>query len=451
MTTKLLRLSQLPLTAIADFPFRSPAEVARVLEAIQIPDVSTASMKHLPSVEVAIKLSDTDHDGPTVELPENHHSKDPGHTGFQGFLKKKFKLAGIKGEPVKLGQKDGRTVKKLTQQHQELQGHKERINALKVNAAQTFKDSKHDAAMNKLMSVFDKREQEIIEQELHAHEQMHDIAEAHLPESAYTMFNKVLNPVVKGLKGKFKGSSSRYTISTIPGERAMIQFQKIVELTGLKKDDGFSYQHFYLIATCIIDENTHYHYFVDTSVATPTPNTSSISSHNRGTPFTKWQDGLRLLQTHLSVDEHLDMSIPTELPRAKHEIEGAEFRNGYIKSVKVNEAEHTIQFTTEAVGPKVIQNVLKDVLADLAGLFQSNSVHEKLKHRVAKLSSGGYKIVVWVGTPAPRIGSDYKADSHRLDVLRHDLNLDENETNQIRRVLRGRAPNKADHSEGDNE
>lgn len=434
-----MRLGKSSVTAITDYNFRTLGEVERVLATLDVPKVEVAiELRRLDLVDTK-----SEEDGPTYKVPE-------GWTpGTRVHQTKKFKTSGVKGEPVKLNQRETRLVKSLTNAHHEMQDQKEKLNALKVNAINTFRGSKYEAQIEKTLGLFDKREKELLEAELKSHTEMHQIAEKLIPEQIHTTFAQILNPVLKGLEGKFKGGVKRYTLAVIPGTTPLVQFEQIVQLNKLKNDKGFVYPQFYLIVTCIIGADNHYHYYVDTSTHAPAPNVSAPDSHNRGFPFTKVADGRRLLQSHLMVDESIDLNVPTALPKSKDEIEGTVYRNSNIRTVKVDENAHTIQFTVKPVGPKILEKVTGDILADLAGIFHNKNVHEKLKHKTTKLANnGGFKIVVWVGTPTPRVGKDYQSDSSKVAVLKHELNLDDSQEKQILRLLRGRSPNKADeHAE----
>ncbi len=425
---KLKRLGQSTVTALTDYQFRTVGEVEKVLASMPLPTMETAtSLRRLP-------ISDSKEEVPVED------NKPEGWTPGQRLSTNKFKHTGVPGEPVKFNQRESREIRALTNLHHDLADQGEKINSLKVNALNSFKGSKFESQMERALGLFDKRERELLEHELDAHGRLHEIAENAIPEDARVTFNKTVNPIVKNLAGKYKSLTRRYTVTLLPSDQNVVQFQLIVSLEKLKNDKGFVYPHFYMIVTCIIDNRNHYHYYVDTSTAKPVPNVTPIEHESRGFSFTKADDGRRLLQSHLLVDESIDLSIPTELPRSKEEIEGTKFRNDNIRTVKVNADDHTITFTTDKdVGPKLVDKVVKDILADLAGLFLSKNLHEKMKHKVTKLSTGGYKVVVWVGTPTARIGKEYQADSHRLDVLQHDLGLDETQVNQIRRMLRGRS------------
>lgn len=426
-----MRLGQSTVTAIADYQFRSLGEVERVLASMPIPTMETAtSLRRL-------KVSDTKDD---VPVSDERNLPDGWTPGQRSSPTKKFKTAGVKGSPVKFNQRESREIRALTNLHHDLADQKEKINTLKVNALNSFKGSKFETQIEKALGLFDKREQELLAHELDAHGKLHGIAENAIPEEARVMFNQVANPIVKSLAGKYKSLTKRYTVTLLPSDQGAVQFQYIVALEKLKNDKGFTYPHFHLVVTCVIDAHNHYHYYVDTGTNNPAPNITPLEHESRGFSFNTASDGRRMLQSHLLVDESIDLSIPTELPRSKEEIEGTKFRNDNVRMVKVNETEHTITFTTDpAVGPKLVDKVVKDILADLAGLFLTKNLHEKMKHKVSKLSTGGFKIVVWVGTPQPRIGKDYQADSHRLAVLQQDLGLDQNQVNQIRRILRGRS------------
>lgn len=376
-----------------------------------------------------------------IGLSDSKDTRPPEERG-PVVKKKVFKHPGVPGTRVGVSNENKKEINKLTNLHHEIQDQKEKVNALKNNALNTFKGTKYAKQVEHMLNLFSEREKELLQQELATHKKMHDIAEDHLPEDIRKMFNKVMNPVVRGLSGMYKGAVKRYTISYIPG--MLLQFQEIIDLKNLRNDAGFVYKNFWLICTCVVDERSHYHYYADTSVKPPVPNVTAIGTQTRGFSFTKSQDGIRQLATHLQVDDQLDIALPTELPKSKKEIEGNQFRNPKIRKVSVDEEQRTITFITTPVTEQQEQKIVSDILADLQGLFHSDHMHEKLKYRIAHLVDRGSKITVWVGTPQPRISSEYKANSHKLDVLQHELQLSKEEADQIRRLLRGR---QADPSE----
>jgi hypothetical protein len=435
MTTD-IRLNQLATrgttTAFSDWPFRSVAEVERVLASMPIP--SLARTPSLRRMELAGRIKLTD-------------SKDTTPPEERGpvMKKSKFKTAGVPGIHVGLSNDYKKLTNTLTNLHHEIQDQKEKVSALKTNALNTFKSTKYGKQVDAMLSLFDAREKELLEQELAAHQRMHDIAEQHMPDPIKSMFNKVLNPVIRGMSGMFRKAVKRYTISFIPGP--LLQFQAIIELKNLKTSKGYTFKSFWLICTCIIDERSHYHFYVDTAVKQPVPNVTPVASQTRGFPFSKASDGVKLLSTHLLVDDQIDVALPTELPKSKKEIENTKFRNVKIKKVTVDEQERTITFITDPLSEQGIQKVVGDILADLTAIFETGSMHEKLKYKESRLVTGGSKITVWVGNPLPRIAkgtkgdsSSYLAGSHKLDILQHELDLSSEEVDQIRRLLRGRQP-----------
>lgn len=436
MTTD-IRLNQLATrgttTAFSDWPFRSVAEVERVLASMPIPSLEKTTGFRKAELAGRIKMGD---------------SKDTRPVEERGPVMKKsqFRGPGVPGHAVGLSNEKKKETNRLTNLHHEIQDQKEKVNALKTNAINTFKSTKYGKQVDAMLELFGKREAELLEQELETHKQMHVLADNHMPEPIKAAFNKVMNPVVRGMSGMFKKAVKRYTISYIPGP--LLQFQEVIELKNLQRNKDFTYKSFWLICTCVIDERNNFHYFVDTSVRTPVPNVTAVSSQTRGFPFQKPADGAKLLSTHLLLDDQIDVALPTELPKSKKEIESTKFRNVKIKKVTVDEQERTITFITDPLTEQTENKVVGDILADLQAIFDTPSMHEKLKKKVSRLVTGGSKITVWVGNPIPRIakgtkgeraeGKGYMAGSHKLDILQHELDLSAEEVDQIRRLLRGR-------------
>lgn len=436
MTTD-TRLNQLATrgttTAFSDWPFRSVAEVERVLASMPIPSLEKTTSFRKAELAGRIKMGDSKDTTPIEDRKPV-------------MKKSQFRGPGVPGFAVGLSNEKKKETNRLTNLHHEIQDQKEKVNALKTNAINTFKNTKYGKQVEGMLALFGKREEELLKQEMETHKQMHVLAEDHMPEPIKAAFNKVLNPVVRGMSGLFKKAVKRYTISYIPGP--LLQFQEIIELKNLQRNKDFTYKSFWLICTCIIDEHNHFHYYVDTAVRTPVPNVTPVASQTRGFPFQKPSDGEKLLSTHLLLDDQIDVALPSELPKSKKEIENTKFRNLKIKKVTVDENERTITFITDPLTEQGENKAIGDILADLQAVFDTPSMHEKLKHKVSRLVNGGSKITVWVGNPIPRLakgtksdraeGKGYLAGSHKLDILQNELDLSPEETDQIRRLLRGR-------------
>lgn len=406
------------VSSITTYQFRNLSEVATVMDSIWIPKMTKGGKVETSGIRT-LTLSDShkDHVKENVTSPASKH--------------------GVSGSHVPLSPREAGRIRSLNDTHDHINGAKDKLKSLKINTVQSFKGSQYKAALERTLTSFDKREKEVLRAELEVHNELHEIAEKKIPEDIRKNFIATLRPIANGLVGKYKSADKRYSISVT--DDGGVQFQQILGFKGLTNDKGLVYPELYLVCSCVVLKAKH-NFFVDTDTSNPLAVRAPLHSMARGFPYSNPKDGVRLLRTHLLADDQIDVNTREGLPKPKAEIEDTKFRHPSVTAVDADEVKSTITLTL-AKGTD-IQESLKTILPDLQGLFYSDTTKERIRYKEGVSKLGSPTLVFHVPAPSPRIGANYKAAGHRLDVLQHDLELSPKQVVQIKRILRSQDPHK---------
>ena len=421
------------VTALNEYDFRNPNEVLTLLKQLKI-DIEN-SEKLLEKYQASeLTASDKPLELKRFGVSDSRNINAPINMMKQGAEKLK------PGSRPKFKTTESNAIGKNFILIQDYQRQLELVDSLNVRVQSVFKDSKK---LKSLLAEVKTRKTEIEAGLKKAMAFVESIAGKHLPKEVEEVFRQTVNPVLRKLEGKYKKKTMYLEVNSFGFDKSQyIQFTQTTELNDLKNDKGFTYRSFYIVVTCTIDAKGHHTFFIDTAYKKETPSTEPLTSHGRGPAFHKARDGLRLLQTHLKVDNSLELEVPGSMPLKQADadtITGA--LKDYIKSSVVDEEERTVRFVLVKglePGPK-LQNVLKSILAAVGSILHGTRKLSNLKYKnPTKTVSGSYAITIWFAASIFRGGEKYRDDSNVVQRLKTELGLSNSEVDAINRVLKSR-------------
>lgn len=318
----------------------------------------------------------------------------------------------------------------------------ELLDSLKIRVRGAFHGSKK---LDSVLADIEDQRKEVATALGRAQEFLDSLAKKKLPPSVEKTFKEVTVPIVRMLTGRYRKKQQLLQVNSFDDDgKGVIQFTFYTKLSNLKNDKGFVYKDFFIIVQCAIDHRGVHYYFTDTSFRFDPPSTESLISHSRGHSFNRSKDGKRLLQTHMKMDEHLDILTTDSIPVMDGDVSllGKDVKD-FIKSIKVDEDSAMIRFQlVPGLTDQKVQNIQKDILADLSQLLHSPRSLEKMKTKVVKTIDKSKKrahaINIWFTGAIPRIGQEYRDNASALHNLKTELGLTDEEVRKVSRILRSR-------------
>lgn len=425
-------LAAVTATTINDHDFRNINEVKKFLDTLLI------QKKDADNVLLKSVASDDIDDPPTTTVRRfGLTDRDPANT----IRQQPSDLKNVGPRP-KFKPADTKELEKHFEVVQTYVHQIELLESLVVRVKGAFQG---DKKLDSILKDIDSRRKDLLAALAKAQDFLNKVAKNKIPESVEQTFRAVTNPIVRVLTGRYRSKQQLLQVNAFDdGGSGVIQFTLYTKLANLKNDKGFVYKDFFIIVQCAIDARGVHHYFVDTSFKFEAPSKAPLNSPVRGHSFIRPKDGLRLLQTHMKADEHLDVLTSDSLPMSEKDVSivGKSVKD-LIKSVKVDEEGGTIRFQlVPGLGDQKVQNIYKEIMADITGLLHSNRQIEKMKNKVTKTvgkkGEKGHAITIWFTGAIPRAGQAYRDNSSALHSLKGELGLSDDEVKKIARILRGR-------------
>lgn len=418
-----------------NFEFRTPNEILKVLRVMQEANLKTR-VRLRTKIEASNDQDDPDGNsmfkvikiGDANIVPSGGNKKVPSKGFSEGRRVENFNRP-----------KPG-SLKKMAAHFESFQDYMSKLELLEsliVRAKILFKGHKKERTLN---SDLEQHRKELEQQTATSMQALQVLAEKHVPEEAEQTFNKVLRPVLKQLAHKFSKRSDDLMVNTFMlGSKIYTQFTMSTLLVGLKNDLGQVYPKFYIILTCLVDNGGYVTYFVTTSYKREIPSSKGPNDHSRGMAFSTPDMGRRLLETHLKVDEALEVTVPGDPPIDSGKLlhVGSKI-DQLIRSKSFDEDEKVLKLNLiPGLEVSQVQKMEQEILKDIGGLLYDKDVIHRFKHSKVKTGKA-WQLQFWFMPPAPRSGKKYRDTVGTLRALKSILGLDDAEIKGISRVLQSR-------------
>lgn len=445
---KLKLLTTLPVTAMNEHEFQSETETLRFLK--EIGKKVKENLRLLDQYEASIVASEFDEPAPVKKfsITDKDDKKDS--------WKRTDSPIQLKQIPVKQGRKlytdnnphlvgvEAQNLAKNFDVLKNLYHMLELVNSTFVRLEAIYKGSTRRST---IMKDLEARKAEIEKGIAKASKFLSDLANKKIPESIRDIFDFITDHIGLELKGKYKTVTEQLLITSFPLEKSgVVQISHTLDFTNLKNDKGFIYHKFYLTVTCCIYQGKR-HYFVDTGFKKQVPSTAPLESHTRGPSFETAVNGLRIVQTHLKVDNALDVLMHKEIPLSDAHIPMVTSRvRKYIKKAWLDQEEKSLRiiFIPEVVPGEKYQQLITTILADVDAVVNNSRKMKALKNKPGKTKGGELSLTIWFAAGLPRVGYKYRDDKQVLRRLRDELGLSEREEHEFSKTLSDRPQTDSD-------
>jgi len=420
-----------------NYDFRSPNEVLKVLKGLEERTKKTGeNFTKITSNIITLKTNNTrdETQGEEGWGKLGQRSVDPAHRERRNkFADSTPKLDAL---PKIGGPQAAKMAAHFSSIHEYLE-QLEMLDSITVRSRLAFKGSKKLSLLEK---EFKARKDEIEKGLTAAMQFLAGLAEKHLPKTVELTFNRVIKPVLKELKDRYKRSSVDLSVNAFEADGGQyLQFTQTTVLENLENDTGFVYSKFYIVIQCVIDKSARHQYFVTTNYKRVPPSAEGLHSHSRGMAFNSPDVGRRLLETHLKTDEAIDIVSPGHMPLNDRDMltVGDKVKEK-IRSQEWDDREKLLNITLKpGLSDREADNVLKSILADIGGLLYNRNSISKFRNKMVDVGKSK-KISIWFQTPTPKTGKLYRDNAVALRTLKENLGLDMEEVKGIQKVLQMR-------------
>lgn len=302
----------------------------------------------------------------------------------------------------------------------ELQHKLEVLDSLEVQTQNLFRGERG----NKIPGMLKKTKQDYEKKLKLALNFLKVVAKKHEPKAFANLVKNVLNYFHESFKNKFKAAEEHIFVTpkTISGadgkEHQILVFNHYIAFADLVNEHmDYTYPQYIIVFTAMINDKGSMRMFVNTLHKFRAP-----GSFKPGSEFKDLKSGVNALSHLFEVDDFIDLLERQPMPISKDRMTPALFRaKDVIKNVDVKDNVIQVLFNSK-VNRENIQDVAKQVLLDIRGMFEQN-MKTNIRYQIIKPAKG----MQFILTKPSNYDSSKFMTPEQIDHIQNYLGLDDDE------------------------